>query len=73
MSAPANVTADRADRVSVGQFVHSAPFTLTDATPDDGWLQVNEVSVSAGAVTFGLSDESVLVAAPDRLLRVGWS
>lgn len=71
MSAPANVTGDRADRVTAGQWVHFGPLVLGDATPVDGWLLVGSVVVG-DTVTFTFDDESTLTVPGNRLVRIGW-
>lgn len=72
MSAPANVTGDRLDRVAVGHWVHVGPMVLSDATPTDGWRKVIGVLNNGAVVSLTFADETAYNGVPNELVRIGW-
>ncbi len=71
MTAPANVTGDRLDRVVAGQLVHCDVPLLSGDTPADGWLEVASVASDGAVVTLTFVDESLFTAPVARLVRIG--
>lgn len=72
--APATTTADRLDRVAVGNLIHAEPPLLTAPTPEDGWQAVTAVENTGTLVTLSFGEnDAPLVGPPDMLIRVGWA
>lgn len=71
--APAVTTADRLDRVAVGNLIHPEPPLLTTPTPVDGWQAVTAIDNDGTRVVLSLGDDPALTGAPDMLIRVGWA
>ncbi len=73
MTAPANVTADRMDRVVAGNWVHLGPIVLGDDTPDGDWAEVADVLAGGETTLLTLADDTLVTGPSNRLIRIGWS
>lgn len=69
---PDHVTADRADRVQAGQFVHDARPLLSEPAPDDGWEAVESVETGVQGTVITLAEGGSVFYPADRIIYLGW-
>lgn len=68
---PASFTADRADRVAVGQFVHTQLPLLSEDAPVDGWVEVESVSSDGVMVTLVVTGADPVTWPVNRIVYMG--
>ena len=70
---PATWTADRADRVVAGWFVHDQLPLLSEDAPATGWLAVDMVDADVNGVLLSLSTGVAQYWPRDRVIYMGWA
>lgn len=68
---PATYTADRADRVTAGMFVHRQIPLLSEPAPADGWEAVTDVLTDVAGTLIGVAPNDVWSVMSDRIVYMG--